>query len=818
MATLQPEDAEQRAQIAQLVATMAKLSDRIAEFLAVAQRKQRKATSAQRREEARAGAGNRRRRAEGVLRAAQAARAPGQDEGPKREPRVLRRRPAESRSSAVSRSPTSRLSNQEVEMCRFVSVISVSCMVLAACAAPPVPVGGALGDVDLRGNVCSAAEHPAPAQLIQAPILPDASDVVGSTGTIACVATSPLRPELGPPTTCAGTTRDVFLDGSWGVAYGCPRPEDWCPPTSAHLPVAAANMAAVIAAARDRSARGVWLDGMECGTMPGRSPVATAECVSYFRALIRQIRAAGFMVGGNVNPRTVVGLAGDDRLDIALLELTHSASRIESIGVREARERILALPVRTSPPGRRGIALEHPLRGAQAFAVAAALGPDVAVVLTGAEHRPGCIDPDYPCWGAENLRLPFVRERVTMPCELEPGRFRARFAARRGDVFFNATALPWDIGSVVVRPWRGSVCLDGVCSDEPGAFAEGWEGATSPDAALPRDAGAGTPGPRIWVTSPAPDAVIPLGSSFALTYGSVGLDEARVELQRDGELLPAGLVDLHGPPAREALPVELGPWLSLRVGDRVSIEITGAGARASRTFTVGAAPSTCAATTGTACVVGLGSCERRGTIDCGGNCSATPGAPAPETCGGNDRDCDGAVDEGGVCATSACSGVVIGDPGFERTTAFATSTSRPDAPWVSEVHYPGTAAMTITTFMPAVEGSRVARIDTTTVHSEDWRTQLAQTGIALRARRTYRLSVSIRRASDAASVRVWAGQHGRSWTAYGTAACLVSASTWTPCELTFTAPDDDADAKISVVLGGTVGTTFVDAVTLQECP
>lgn len=42
VATLQREHAEQRAQIAQLVATVAKLSDRIAELLAVAQRKQRK--------------------------------------------------------------------------------------------------------------------------------------------------------------------------------------------------------------------------------------------------------------------------------------------------------------------------------------------------------------------------------------------------------------------------------------------------------------------------------------------------------------------------------------------------------------------------------------------------------------------------------------------------------------------------------------------------------------------------------------------------------------------------------------------------------
>jgi hypothetical protein len=53
---------------------------------------------------------------------------------------------------------------------------------------------------------------------------------------------------------------------------------------------------------------------------------------------------------------------------------------------------------------------------------------------------------------------------------------------------------------------------------------------------------------------------------------------------------------------------------------------------------------------GNPCTVGIGACQRTGTIICDGNCnsvcSATPGAPQPERCNNIDDDCDGVVDNG----------------------------------------------------------------------------------------------------------------------------------------------------------------------------
>jgi len=62
--------------------------------------------------------------------------------------------------------------------------------------------------------------------------------------------------------------------------------------------------------------------------------------------------------------------------------------------------------------------------------------------------------------------------------------------------------------------------------------------------------------------------------------------------------------------------------------------------------------------TGQACTSGTGACEAAGVTVCDVSgaivCGATPGAPSAETCDMIDNDCNGQIDDGGVCGTPVC--------------------------------------------------------------------------------------------------------------------------------------------------------------------
>lgn len=84
--------------------------------------------------------------------------------------------------------------------------------------------------------------------------------------------------------------------------------------------------------------------------------------------------------------------------------------------------------------------------------------------------------------------------------------------------------------------------------------------------------------------------------------------------------------------------------------------------------------------TGQACTSGTGACEATGVTACDASgaivCGATPGTPTAEVCDMIDNDCDGQVDDGGVCGAPVC-GDDPQEPNDTLATGFALQLDTP---------------------------------------------------------------------------------------------------------------------------------------------
>jgi hypothetical protein len=86
---------------------------------------------------------------------------------------------------------------------------------------------------------------------------------------------------------------------------------------------------------------------------------------------------------------------------------------------------------------------------------------------------------------------------------------------------------------------------------------------------------------------------------------------------------------------------------------------------------------------GAACTAGIGACQRAGSQVCDsqGNlvCDAVPGTGTPERCDGADNNCDGQIDEGGVCMSGmgVCMNDTFQEPNDTNATAWPLAISTP---------------------------------------------------------------------------------------------------------------------------------------------
>ena len=131
-------------------------------------------------------------------------------------------------------------------------------------------------------------------------------------------------------------------------------------------------------------------------------------------------------------------------------------------------------------------------------------------------------------------------------------------------------------------------------------------------------------------------------------------------------------------------------------------------------------------------------------------------------------------------------------PNLLRDPAAATA-GRAGSPWFLEQHEGAAAAMTT--------GDRGVRVTVTRVDGTGWHVQFHQAGLLVTKGRTYHVRFAAR-ADRAVTITAAAGQAHPPWDTFGAGRTTTVGPDWRPVTFAFTPAADDANARLTVHLGG----------------
>ncbi len=151
------------------------------------------------------------------------------------------------------------------------------------------------------------------------------------------------------------------------------------------------------------------------------------------------------------------------------------------------------------------------------------------------------------------------------------------------------------------------------------------------------------------------------------------------------------------------------------------------------------------------------------------------------------------------------------DPGTELIPDGGYETSVGN-PWQLERH-PGTEA-SVARDEAASDGLHAARVDVSQIAEEAWNIQWKRTGLSVQKGETYSVSFALR-ADAPRPISISAMLDVSPWTTFGGTTAAVTAE-WQTFRFSFTAPQTtQGTLRLSFMVGGQIGSLWVDAVSMQ---